>query len=65
MLPRTIDWIDGRIVLVDQTALPAIRTVAVDDVDVLIDAIRRLVVRGAPAPSAWPGPSALRWPPAP
>ena len=49
MLPRTIDWVDGRIVLVDQTALPAIRTVAVDDVDALVDAIRRLVVRGAPA----------------
>ena len=28
---------------------PAIRTVAVDDVDALVDAIRRLVVRGAPA----------------
>ena len=49
MLPRTIDWVDGRIVLVDQTALPAIRTVAVDDVDALVDAIRKLVVRGAPA----------------
>jgi methylthioribose-1-phosphate isomerase len=49
MLPRTIDWVDGRIVLVDQTALPAVRTVALDTVDELIDAIRRLVVRGAPA----------------
>ena len=49
MLPRTIDWVDGRIVLVDQTALPAVRTIAVDDVDALVDAIRRLVVRGAPA----------------
>jgi len=49
VLPRTIDWVDGRIVLVDQTALPAIRTVAVDDVDALLDAIRQLVVRGAPA----------------
>ena len=49
MLPRTIDWVDGRIVLVDQTALPAVRTVAVDDVEALVDAIRRLVVRGAPA----------------
>ena len=28
---------------------PTIRTVAVDDVDALVDAIRRLVVRGAPA----------------
>jgi methylthioribose-1-phosphate isomerase len=49
VLPRTIDWADGRIVLVDQTALPELRTVAVDTVDQLIDAIRRLVVRGAPA----------------
>ena len=49
MLPRTVDWVDGRIVLVDQTALPAVRMVAVDTVDGLIDAIRRLVVRGAPA----------------
>jgi methylthioribose-1-phosphate isomerase len=49
VLPRTIDWVDGRIVLVDQTALPTIRTIAVDEVDALIDAIRRLVVRGAPA----------------
>jgi len=49
VLPRTIDWVDGRIVLVDQTALPTIRTVVIDDVDVLVDAIRRLVVRGAPA----------------
>ena len=50
MLPRTIDWDPGgRIVLVDQTALPALRTTAVTDVDGLVDAIRRLVVRGAPA----------------
>ena len=49
MLPRTIDWADGRIVLVDQTALPALRTVRVTDVDALVDAIARLVVRGAPA----------------
>lgn len=49
MLPRTIDWVGGRIVLVDQTALPVIRTVAVESVDALVDAIRRLVVRGAPA----------------
>ena len=49
VLPRTIDWSDGTIVLVDQTALPAIRTVTVDTVDGLVDAVRRLVVRGAPA----------------
>jgi methylthioribose-1-phosphate isomerase len=49
MLPRTIDWVDGRIVMVDQTALPRVRVVAVESVPVLVDAIRRLVVRGAPA----------------
>ena len=46
---RTIDWSDGRIVLVDQTALPELRTFAVDTVDELVDAIKRLAVRGAPA----------------
>lgn len=49
MLPRTIDWDGERIVLVDQTALPDLRMTAIDDVDELIGAIRRLVVRGAPA----------------
>ena len=49
MLPRTIDWVDGRIALVDQTALPELRVVHIDDADELVDAIRRLVVRGAPA----------------
>jgi methylthioribose-1-phosphate isomerase len=49
VLPRTIDWVDGRIVMVDQTALPEVRLVAVDTVDGLVEAIRRLVVRGAPA----------------
>lgn len=49
MLPPTISWSDGRIELVDQTALPSVRTVAVGTVDELVDAIRRLVVRGAPA----------------
>ncbi|HXV93418.1 MAG TPA: S-methyl-5-thioribose-1-phosphate isomerase, partial [Pseudonocardia sp.] len=49
MLPPTIAWADGRIVLVDQTALPAVRVVRIESLDVLVDAIRRLVVRGAPA----------------
>ncbi len=49
MLPRTIDWIDGRIVVVDQTALPRLGLVRLRTVDELVDAIRRLVVRGAPA----------------
>ncbi|WP_204040591.1 S-methyl-5-thioribose-1-phosphate isomerase [Acrocarpospora phusangensis] len=47
---RTIDWVDGAIVLVDQTRLPGelayLRVTTVAD---LIDAIKRLAVRGAPA----------------
>ena len=49
MLPPTIAWVDGRIAVVDQTALPAVRLVELATVDELVDAIRRLVVRGAPA----------------
>ena len=48
-MERALDWDDGAIVAVDQTALPArlelLRLATVDDV---VDAIRRLVVRGAP-----------------
>ncbi|MGH3615587.1 MAG: S-methyl-5-thioribose-1-phosphate isomerase [Pseudonocardia sp.] len=40
---------DGRIEVVDQTVLPAVRIVTIGSVDGLIDAIGRLVVRGAPA----------------
>jgi methylthioribose-1-phosphate isomerase len=47
---RTIDWSGGEVVLVDQTALPGeLRRLRLRDVDELIDAIRRLAVRGAPA----------------
>jgi methylthioribose-1-phosphate isomerase len=47
---RTIDWVDGSIVIIDQCALPgAYQTLRLDTVDKLIDAIRRLAVRGAPA----------------
>ena len=49
MLPRTIDWSDGRIVAVDQTALPELRMCQIGTVDELVEAIRRLVIRGAPA----------------
>lgn len=49
VLPPTIAWADGRIALVDQTALPRVRVVEVATVDALVDAIRGLVVRGAPA----------------
>jgi methylthioribose-1-phosphate isomerase len=47
---RSIDWIDGAIELVDQTRLPEeLVHLRVTDVATLIDAIRRLAVRGAPA----------------
>jgi methylthioribose-1-phosphate isomerase len=47
---RTIDWVDDAVVIVDQTALPhELRTVRLTDVDELVEAIRRLAVRGAPA----------------
>jgi S-methyl-5-thioribose-1-phosphate isomerase len=47
---RTIDWRDGRIVIVDQTELPhALRMIELSTVDELVDAIGRLAVRGAPA----------------
>ncbi|MGH8840786.1 MAG: S-methyl-5-thioribose-1-phosphate isomerase [Jiangellaceae bacterium] len=47
---RTIDWRDGRVLIVDQTRLPAeLHTLELTSVDELIDAIARLAVRGAPA----------------
>ena len=47
---RTIDWRDGRLVIVDQTLLPAeLRTLELISVDDLVYAIARLAVRGAPA----------------
>ncbi|MGH3098107.1 MAG: S-methyl-5-thioribose-1-phosphate isomerase [Streptosporangiales bacterium] len=47
---RTIDWVDDRIRLIDQTRLPGeVVVLDIDAVDTLIDAIGRLAVRGAPA----------------
>ncbi|NUW33991.1 s-methyl-5-thioribose-1-phosphate isomerase [Nonomuraea sp. SMC257] len=47
---RTIDWVDGAVELIDQTRLPdECVTLRITTVDELIDAIRRLAVRGAPA----------------
>lgn len=47
---RTIDWRQGRIAIVDQTRLPHDLVVTeIDTVEGLIDAIKRLAVRGAPA----------------
>ena len=47
---RTIDWREDHAVLIDQTRLPQhVELLEVADVDTMIDAIRRLAVRGAPA----------------
>jgi methylthioribose-1-phosphate isomerase len=50
MTERTIDWVDGEIRLIDQTRLPhELVMLRVTTLEALIDAIRRLAVRGAPA----------------
>ena len=47
---RTLDWDDGAVVAIDQTALPgALRMLRLTTVDAVIDAIARLSIRGAPA----------------
>ena len=50
MIGRTVDWVDGALVLIDQTRLPHVEEhVRIGRPDELVDAIKRLVVRGAPA----------------
>ena len=47
---RTVDWVDSRVRLIDQTRLPHVEAwLDVDDPADLADAIKRLSVRGAPA----------------
>jgi methylthioribose-1-phosphate isomerase len=47
---RTIDWVDGAVEIIDQTALPhRLTTRRLATVADLVDAIRSLAVRGAPA----------------
>jgi S-methyl-5-thioribose-1-phosphate isomerase len=47
---RTIDWIDGAVEIIDQTALPdTVRILRLSTVDELVAAVQRLAVRGAPA----------------
>lgn len=47
---RTIDWVNGAVEIVDQTALPAAeRRLRLTTVDEVIEAVERLAVRGAPA----------------
>jgi methylthioribose-1-phosphate isomerase len=49
-LPRTIDWHGDHAVIIDQTLLPGeLVLLRIDTVDSMIDAIKRLAVRGAPA----------------
>jgi len=45
---RTVEWVDGELDVVDQTALPRLCRVRLRTVDEVVDAVRRLVVRGAP-----------------
>lgn len=47
---KTLDWVDGTILMVDQTKLPtSVEVLQIATVSDLVDAIRRLSVRGAPA----------------
>ena len=47
---RTVEWKDSKVVMIDQTKLPAeLVFVEYDDYNQVADAIRNLVVRGAPA----------------
>ena len=47
---RTIDWVDGRVRLIDQTLLPAEECfLSLDNLEDLAEAITSLRVRGAPA----------------
>lgn len=47
---KAVDWIDDALVLLDQTLIPIEEKYnSYRDVDSIIDAIKRLVVRGAPA----------------
>lgn len=49
MAVRTVAWADGRLDVVDQTALPELRRTTLSTVDEVVDAVRQMVVRGAPA----------------
>lgn len=47
---KAVEWVDGKLVLLDQTLIPVEeKYLHFSDVDSIIDAIKRLVVRGAPA----------------
>jgi methylthioribose-1-phosphate isomerase len=47
---RSIDWVDGAVELIDQTALPErLSILRISDPEEVVEAIRRLAVRGAPS----------------
>ena len=47
---RTVEWKDNKVIMIDQTKLPnQLVFVTYDDYNQVADAIRNLVVRGAPA----------------
>lgn len=46
---RTIEWVDDHVEVIDQTALPSWRQASLYSAADVVDAIRRMVVRGAPA----------------
>ncbi len=49
-VPKTVEWKDNKVVMIDQTKLPnELVFVEYDDFNQVADAIRTLVVRGAPA----------------
>ncbi len=50
--PQTLQWVGdlpGHVLLIEQTYLPEFRELQVQDVPGMVDAIKRLAVRGAPA----------------
>ncbi|MFB7723568.1 S-methyl-5-thioribose-1-phosphate isomerase [Nocardia sp. NPDC056100] len=50
MATSSIEWVDGALVTIDQRALPQeLRELRITTVDDLIDAIKSLAIRGAPA----------------
>ena len=50
MMLRTIEWKDNSVIMIDQTKLPKqLEFVTYNDYNQIADAIRNLVVRGAPA----------------
>lgn len=47
---RTIDWVNGKVKIIDQTELPLkFRSICIDNIGTLWHAIKELKVRGAPA----------------